>query len=636
MADTVRPLAQILELLADNNTGNISPQDVRDQTVSVWNYQYNTRAELISAVAGGLVLADGAIALAGPVVYQAKAGATDIADLPGWIPFGASQLSHFNGVGDNATDATDALMAWFSYSGEMYGEIGDFVIAEDGPNSGGVIAYIARSMRLRMHPDCNIIAGTNLDNPMLRLKPLKSAYEAGARISLDIEGGFFNQIGQKNSTSVPFAADYPPANTGSSAVAEALFIDGELDISGTPTAGFNSVRIVGVRGTATTTKHWQSAGGDSAIFVGGTKHIHVSDCEFEGSRDLAIYASGLSSGQTEGGTCYIGENTFNGCMFGCSTKRFISNVQMVNNIGYNTAVIATSTDVTASGDNVLISGNIAHGAWNCVRVTDGVGIKVSNNQSYKHGHLLEGGVVPSTVFINNNGCVRLEGASQSEASGNRVVDLNTGITFSSPAVRLNGNAEKNKCFDNSADSVSSVIIEESGLADFNEFWDNRGRTLTLDDVSVDGASSFNRDGPLYEDNTNQDFNPSGTTVIKTYAIKAGTMRETDTLSICMTGEKAGTNGLVRLGIGIGGATAFFSNTDPTDEGGFDLRANLLFENTTSTQRLTGQFSLDTASRALNNAIGKNFNTTDIDVSIYLLMSTSDVLTVNSFSLRVLG
>jgi hypothetical protein len=37
MADTVRDRSSILVLLADNTSGNISPQDLRDAFVSTWN-----------------------------------------------------------------------------------------------------------------------------------------------------------------------------------------------------------------------------------------------------------------------------------------------------------------------------------------------------------------------------------------------------------------------------------------------------------------------------------------------------------------------------------------------------------------------------------------------------------------------
>lgn len=55
------------------------------------------------------------------------------------------------------------------------------------------------------------------------------------------------------------------------------------------------------------------------------------------ARDLGVYCSGLSAGAIPGGSCYIGANKLHGCLYGVSTKRLLSNVQMVDNIGYNTA-----------------------------------------------------------------------------------------------------------------------------------------------------------------------------------------------------------------------------------------------------------------------------------------------------------
>lgn len=53
MADTIRTLTALLALLADNTTGDISPQDIRDMLVSV------------HGVYGGIYIADGSTAQTG-------------------------------------------------------------------------------------------------------------------------------------------------------------------------------------------------------------------------------------------------------------------------------------------------------------------------------------------------------------------------------------------------------------------------------------------------------------------------------------------------------------------------------------------------------------------------------------------
>jgi hypothetical protein len=53
MADTIRTLAALLALLADNTTGDISPQDIRDMLVTV------------HGVYGGVYVADGSTAQTG-------------------------------------------------------------------------------------------------------------------------------------------------------------------------------------------------------------------------------------------------------------------------------------------------------------------------------------------------------------------------------------------------------------------------------------------------------------------------------------------------------------------------------------------------------------------------------------------
>lgn len=67
---------------------------------------FESRADFVAWVAGGGVAADGTIKSDGTVQYVASAGATAIADLPGWLPFGQRRPAH-DGLATTVNVPTD-------------------------------------------------------------------------------------------------------------------------------------------------------------------------------------------------------------------------------------------------------------------------------------------------------------------------------------------------------------------------------------------------------------------------------------------------------------------------------------------------------------------------------------------------
>lgn len=539
----------------------------------------------------------------------------------------------FGAVGDGVTDDSVAIKAWIEAGGQMFGPTGNYLV-------GGVVATLTKDMHAELMPGCKFISVTNLDNDMIRINADSTTVSGGTLVDIFVRGGFFDQTNQKNSTVIPFSANYPGANPGTTSTAEALSIRGEVSIGGTPTAGFNKVTLRDIVGVASSTGHWESAGGDSCIFVGGSVTVDVSYCKFTGARDQGIYLSGLTSGAIPNSSMVATYNTFVGCMFGATTKRLASNVVLAHNIGINTANVVSSVDVTTTGDNVLLAHNISKaGAWIVARATGGNAIKCVGNQSYRHGHLLEGDVVPTTVFNNNNSCVRMEGTQKSEASSNRIVDLNTGVTASSPAVRLDSDgtndAQYTKVFNNTADGVSSVVIEDSGEADFNEYWDNRGRNMSGDDVVLDGASSLDRDSHLYENNgTTTQTGSTTNDLVDSATIKGGVIRKTDKIRIEIAGSITGTAGTKRFGLKLGGATQRnFPTFVAGDAGEFRIEATVEMNSLTS-QRMSGMAIVNTSAAALHRNEGQDFNS-DVVLGLYIqLGNAADSVAINTFTVSL--
>lgn len=359
-----------------------------------------------------------------------------------WLPISAFKTPQmFGAKGDGTTDDTTALKNWLESSGDLYAPSGIYLVAAAGSDAGGVTATISKSLNVICSEDAIFKAGTDLDNDIIRIKATSTNYSATRNLSVSWLGGKLDQVGQKNSAVLPFSSEYTPANLGSSATCDGLSIRGEISVDSTPTAGFTRVVVKNIHTIASNDLFWKTAGGDSGLFVSGSVHIEVSNSEFIGNRDLGIYSSGLSSGSITGGSCIISNNKFFGCMFGAAIKRLISNAQIVNNVGFNTAVVATSTNVTATGDNIIIANNIGHGAWRVVRVTAGSGHLVYGNQSYKHGVVdpTNNNAALTSVFETHNSCVSVEGSSNNVISNNNVFDLNVNITHEVATVVFKNN-----------------------------------------------------------------------------------------------------------------------------------------------------------------------------------------------------
>jgi len=548
-------------------------------------------------------------------------------------------VKDFGAVGDGVADDTAAIQAALSLGGDIYFPEGTYLVDAAGPDAGGVNATIEKSLRVVCSPDCVFLAGTDLDNDIIRINADSAGYTTTRIIKVFWSGGRFDQVNQKNSTSVPFSSDYPPSNVGASATCDGLSIRGEISVLGTPTAAFHEVTVKDVTFVATTTGHWESAGGDSGIFCDGSTHIHVSNITAYGNRDLAIYASGLSSGSIAGGSCYIGQNKFYGCCFGCSTKRQLSNVLMTENTGYNTAVVATSTDVTSTGDNVVLSNNIGYGSWIVARAISGSGVLAQGNQSFNHGHLREGGAVPTLVFTDNNACVSFEGVSDSSACNNSVVGLNTGITFLTSAVLLKDDgavsSDSNFVYNNTANGVQSVVIEKASGSDKTMSWSNQGRLLTGSEISLDGAFSFDRNSPIYEWNgTNAHTGTTATTTIETAVIKQNTLQRRDRLRIIAGGTITGTAGIKTFFLKLG-ASSSKALTDITAGTAGNWYLDSVVElNTLASQRMMASVFAESEVGTSFSLESQDFSAGDVDLSLlFKLGNSADTITLNTFSVR---
>lgn len=211
MSDTIRTLEQLQALLADNTTGNISAQDIRDFLVSVYNF-VNTRdgEGVLTGVSIGVNVAitDGSITLsAGETV-----DGLDVSELIGHK--GAGGASHAL-----ATSGSHGFMSPNQFAKLASIESGADVTAENPPKShshsaenitSGIldIAQIPSMSALKITSDQFSTARI----PNLPASQITSGYFSAARIpnlpASKITSGEFNILRIPNLSANKITSDY--------------------------------------------------------------------------------------------------------------------------------------------------------------------------------------------------------------------------------------------------------------------------------------------------------------------------------------------------------------------------------------------------------------------------------------------
>lgn len=128
MADTVRTLAALQALLADNTIGAVDPQDVRDFLVTTFNLTDALATRMTAAEAAATTAAAAATALAARVTaleagFPGTPGAKWGAYHPGWPPVSGSPSIHTTGMDalSAAVALTPQILHWYVQSGGWAG-----------------------------------------------------------------------------------------------------------------------------------------------------------------------------------------------------------------------------------------------------------------------------------------------------------------------------------------------------------------------------------------------------------------------------------------------------------------------------------------------------------------------------------
>ena len=364
------------------------------------------------------------------------------ADLAEYLARGRRDVTVYGVPNDGVTDATAAIKACLELGGAWYFPAGTYFIRGYGAGSdtGGVSATITDNLNVLCHPDARFVAGAPgmaLDENMITLNaPSDGAGLPAGGVDIVWIGGYFDQTNQCVSTSVPFLSTYPAPSglAGASATCDGLSIKMSYVIGST---GYNAARSTYVGDVVFYAgSHWETAGGDSSIFMGGgSGQGRVSRCFFYGSRDLGVYSSGVASGR-QGLTvddCY-----FENCFGGISAKRGQNGYIFKGNTFRNCIVAMASSPLTRVSENGYVSGNVLIGC--------GIGFRASasddnwfvGNLFLSIGALRADGTTSVTPY-GFSALYWLSGASNCTVQDAHCYTVTTGSTGDRYGVRLQDN-----------------------------------------------------------------------------------------------------------------------------------------------------------------------------------------------------
>lgn len=335
-----------------------------------------------------------------------------------------NSVKRFNVKGDGVTDDTSALIAAFTAGGDIYVPEGNYFIAGIGPDSGGVYVTITKSTKVVCHPNARFFTDS-LDNDFIRFTvPSNGTGLPAAGIKFEWYGGYFDQSNQKVSTVVPYIENYAPpsAKQGASATCDGLSVRGDYTVNGSSFIGIRSAIIGNV--TTYAGDHWQTAGGDSGIFVGGCEDQIIFGCKNIGNRDLGVYASGVDSATLPCRTI-IENNTHINCFFGVSVKRSTGFVKIHNNHAENCVGAVLVERLVGDGSyGISISNNTGNKCGIPIRIDRCTGFYVSGNLFRNLGSVLSNGTSIENV-VGVNGIIT-RGSSKGVVEGNQVIGMTSG------------------------------------------------------------------------------------------------------------------------------------------------------------------------------------------------------------------
>ena len=449
-----------------------------------------------SAKGGGILVWDASSTAAddGGVTFAVNGVATGrwVRQLDGFVT-----PEMFGTWGDGTGDDTAQLKNCFEFGGKIRTARATYLIAAAGDNAGGCYCNLTKSVDVECHPETVFKAGNGLDHDLIRLWVTSDIPE---KITVKWSGGTIDQRLQKVSTSVPFSANYPPANQGLSATTDGLSIVGIYNNGGIVKQYIKKCTVSGVTFNSSDGS-WQTAGGDSGLNIASESDT-VYDCDFFGCRDLGIYHSsdsvgGVGLGLAKSFKAYA--NRFHRCMFGVTSKRGADRVAIYGNTFDMCIQAIASEPFDKRSQCWSVFGNTIDGYIWAIDIGSTDGVSVTGNTILNAGVLLDGGVVPTVNFTNPQ-AVTLRGCVDGTITGNTISGkLPEFSALSCEAFVLEsqdtggGSIDTDDCLITS-NTIKNVDVPVSGQLLNNDFTLNKVKGTNNDTWNMASSRLINKSG----------------------------------------------------------------------------------------------------------------------------------------------
>lgn len=417
-----------------------------------------------------------------------------------WRKYEVNFIRDFGADNSGRNDITSLLTEALEEGGELYIPNGRYLIAYAGPDAGGVNAFLTKSLRVRCGSDTVFFTDADgVDNDFIRMSaPVGGVGLPEDGIDVVWSGGYFDQYEQQGSTSMPFRTgtpSYAPRKQGASATCDGLSIRGTYT-SGVEKNGFRSVTVSGV--TFKGGDHWESAGGDSGLFVDGFDLLTVSDITGIGLRDQAIYISGGNAGAR--GHAVVERGRFKNCFGAVAAKRSLTGTVIRDHSITNCVLGVYLSRLVGTGPaHSVVSGIYSEGSQVEIRAEYCSNVSIVNNHGTNFGAMREDGVTKVDAYTPTG--ILLQGSTYCRVESNGTVGVNAAYTASNPWYLTledfdpGTGAEKsqyNYIANNFSRGFRAIGGETAGEADFNQFDGNYEFSGAVPNVQSDGANTWVR------------------------------------------------------------------------------------------------------------------------------------------------
>lgn len=298
---------------------------------------------------------------------------------------------------DGVTDISAQFINVARLGKPLYVPDGNYFISAKGANTDGILLdNFTVDLDVLCDDGATFIADA-IDGDMIRITvPADGTGLPSNLLNWKWKGGTFDQRLQKNSTSVPFSTPYPPVNVGTTATAEAIYMQCYYTDGGSQPA-VDEVQLEDIT-TVGSYVHWNLAGGDGGLFIAGAVNIKIYNCTDYGQRDAGVYMSGdnIDFGITKSVKIH-NQNSINSCT-GVTVKRAAENISISGCHGQNTLLPITLQYIGDSIKGAVVNGNTSEGAWRAFRMDECQGVTMTGNVVKNIGHTMDNGAIPPTTF----------------------------------------------------------------------------------------------------------------------------------------------------------------------------------------------------------------------------------------------